>query len=128
MMRLTYPEDVPIEAGLVSRAMSPPSARSNPELQLHKNLLEYDDVMNKQRQVIYAERPRSWRARTSASMAKTGWIEDTVESALGNLHQPPGVPRGVGPGKRPVRLKKPPSTRDVDAVDLSRRARPRVRN
>jgi preprotein translocase subunit SecA len=57
MERTQIPDDVPIQAGLVSKAIE--SAQRQVELQnfsARKYLLEYDDVMNKQRQVIYAER------------------------------------------------------------------------
>jgi preprotein translocase subunit SecA len=59
MNRLNMPEDVPIEARMVSRAIQ--SAQSQVEHQnfeIRKNVLKYDEVMNKQRLVIYAERHR----------------------------------------------------------------------
>src|SRR6185295_126792 len=57
MDRLRLPEDVPIEAKMVSRSIE--KAQSNIEQQnfeIRKNVLQYDDVLNTQRQVIYAER------------------------------------------------------------------------
>ncbi len=59
MERSEIPDDVPIQAGLVSKAIE--SAQRQVEAQnfaARKYVLEYDDVMNKQRQVIYAERNR----------------------------------------------------------------------
>jgi preprotein translocase subunit SecA len=53
------PEDVPIEAKLVTRAIQ--SAQTQLEQQnfeIRKDVLKYDDVINKQREVIYAERRR----------------------------------------------------------------------
>src|SRR6266508_1327701 len=59
MDRLNIPEDVPIESKMVSRQIK--SAQTQIEAQnaeTRKNVLKYDEVMNKQRQVIYAERRR----------------------------------------------------------------------
>jgi len=57
MEALKIPEDQPIEAGLVSGAIE--SAQSKIEgmnFDLRKHVLEYDDVMNKHREVIYRKR------------------------------------------------------------------------
>jgi len=59
LTRLNLPDDVPIEAKMVTRAIK--SAQSQVEQQnfeIRKNVLKYDEVMNKQRKVIYAERRR----------------------------------------------------------------------
>ncbi len=57
--RLNLPDDVPIEAKMVTRAIK--SAQTQVEQQnfeIRKNVLKYDEVMNKQRLVVYAERRR----------------------------------------------------------------------
>jgi preprotein translocase subunit SecA len=59
MDRLNIPEDVPIESKMVTRQIK--SAQTQIEAQnaeIRKDVLKYDEVMNKQRQVIYAERRR----------------------------------------------------------------------
>ena len=59
MARADIPEDMPIQAGLVSKAVE--SAQRQIEAMnfgSRKHVLEYDDVMNKQREVIYTERQR----------------------------------------------------------------------
>jgi preprotein translocase subunit SecA len=59
MERFNIPEDVPIESKMVSKQIR--SAQTQIEGQnaeIRKNVLKYDEVMNKQRQVIYAERKR----------------------------------------------------------------------
>jgi preprotein translocase subunit SecA len=53
------PDDVPIESRMVTRAIA--SAQSQVEarnFEIRKNVLKYDDVLNRQREVIYAERRR----------------------------------------------------------------------
>jgi len=57
MFRLGMTEGVPIESGLISRRIE--NAQKSVEAQnfdARKHLLEYDDVMNKQRETIYAIR------------------------------------------------------------------------
>src|SRR5437764_2128246 len=57
MDRLNLPEDVPIESKMVSRSIR--SAQTQIEQQnfeIRKNVLKYDEVLNKQRTVIYDER------------------------------------------------------------------------
>ena len=57
MGALKIPEDQPIEANLISRAIE--EAQSKIEglnFDLRKHVLEYDDVMNKHREVIYKKR------------------------------------------------------------------------
>ncbi|HEY6425232.1 MAG TPA: preprotein translocase subunit SecA [Pseudonocardiaceae bacterium] len=59
MTRLRMEDDVPIEAKMVSRAIQ--SAQTQVEQQnfeIRKNVLKYDEVMDLQRKVIYAERRR----------------------------------------------------------------------
>ena len=57
MLRLGMEEDVPIESGLITKRIR--AAQEAVEAQnfaARKHLLEYDDVMNKQRQAVYAMR------------------------------------------------------------------------
>jgi preprotein translocase subunit SecA len=57
MTRLNIPDDVPIESKIVSNAIR--SAQHQVEQQnfeIRKNVLKYDEVLNRQRKVIYGER------------------------------------------------------------------------
>ena len=57
MTRYDMPPDMPIQAKMVTKAVE--SAQRKVEeinFAMRKNVLDYDDVMNKQRQVIYEER------------------------------------------------------------------------
>jgi preprotein translocase subunit SecA len=59
MDRLGLEDDMPIEHGLISRSVE--SAQKKVEeqnFQIRKQVLQYDDVMNMQRSVIYGERAR----------------------------------------------------------------------
>jgi len=59
MAMANVPDDVPIENKMVTRAIA--SAQSQVEQQnfeIRKNVLKYDEVLNRQREVIYTERRR----------------------------------------------------------------------
>ncbi len=57
MERLKIPEDQPIEHPWVTRALERAQQQvERRNFEIRKQLLEYDDVMNKQREVIYKER------------------------------------------------------------------------
>ena len=57
MERLDMPEDMPIDARMLSKSIE--NAQTSVEsrnFQSRKSVLEYDDVMNKQREIIYGQR------------------------------------------------------------------------
>jgi preprotein translocase subunit SecA len=57
MERLKIPDDIPIEAKLVSKAIERAQTQvESMNFEIRKNVLKYDEVMDKQRQVIYGER------------------------------------------------------------------------
>ncbi|MFF3865640.1 preprotein translocase subunit SecA [Micromonospora sp. NPDC001898] len=59
MDRFNIPEDVPIESKMVTRQIKSAQAQiEGQNAEIRKNVLKYDEVLNKQRQVIYAERLR----------------------------------------------------------------------
>jgi len=59
MERLNIPEDVPIESKMVSRQIKGAQTQiEGQNAEIRKNVLKYDEVLNKQRQVIYTERNR----------------------------------------------------------------------
>jgi len=76
MSRLGMEEGVPIEHGLVTRAIE--NAQKKVEghnFDIRKHLLEYDDVLNKQREVIYSQRREVLKGETLK--------EDVLEMAQG---------------------------------------------
>ncbi|MBF0464341.1 MAG: preprotein translocase subunit SecA [Nitrospirae bacterium] len=82
MGRLGMEEDVPIENKMVSRAIA--NAQKKVEahnFDIRKHLLEYDDVMNKQRTEIYSYR-REILAAESLQEQITEMIEDTATDTL----------------------------------------------
>ncbi len=92
MDRLRIDEDTPIEAGLVSRQIE--SAQKKVEqyhFDVRKHVLEYDDVMNVQRRVIYEERRKVLRGENLRENV-VSMIERLLEETV-NLYCPSGVPR-----------------------------------
>ena len=80
MDRLNIPEDVPIESKMVSRAIR--SAQTQVEQQnyeIRKNVLKYDEVLNRQRNVIYDER-REVLQGADLKEQVVNMIDDAVEA------------------------------------------------
>ncbi len=83
MDRLGMEEGEPIEHGLVTRAIENAQGRVEARnFDIRKHLLEYDDVMNKQREVIYDQR-RTFLTGEDLSAEALEMIEDTAEHSLG---------------------------------------------
>ncbi|MFF4775633.1 preprotein translocase subunit SecA [Microtetraspora fusca] len=79
MTRLNIPDDVPIESGIVSKAIA--SAQHQVEQQnfeIRKNVLKYDEVMNRQRKVIYAERRRVLEGADLHEQVR-GFVTDVID-------------------------------------------------
>ncbi|MFQ6065713.1 MAG: preprotein translocase subunit SecA [bacterium] len=82
MERLKIPEDQPIEHPWVTRALERAQQQvERRNFDIRKQLLEYDDVMNKQREVIYKER-QSVLEEKNLKEDILGMIDDTVESVV----------------------------------------------
>ncbi len=77
MQKLGMEEGEPIEAGIISKAIENAQRKvEGRNFEIRKSLLEYDDVLNKQREVIYAQR----------RLALTGeGIHDTVLEMIANV-------------------------------------------
>lgn len=82
MERLKMPEDEAIENKLISRAVErAQTAVESQNFEIRKNVLKYDEVMNKQREIIYG-----WRSgillgdRAEALVGE--WIDEVVEGVV----------------------------------------------
>ena len=75
-------EGEPIEHKLVTRAIATAQKRvENHNFEIRKHLLEYDDVMNKQREIIYGMRRQILEGESQADTV-VEWIEDLVGDTL----------------------------------------------
>ncbi len=82
MERLKWPDDEPIEAKMVSRAVE--NAQKQIEelnYERRKNVLKYDDVMNAQREAIYGQRREILEGRDLKDQA-VGFVEEVVEATV----------------------------------------------
>ncbi|MFN8454361.1 MAG: SEC-C metal-binding domain-containing protein [Anaerolineae bacterium] len=82
MDRFGVEDDIPIEAGIVSKSIE--NAQTKVEghnFDIRKHLLKYDDVINQQREVTYAERRR---IIASSNLKETllGMIESTISGLV----------------------------------------------
>jgi len=83
MDRLGLPEDQPIENRIISKSIE--SAQSKIEgfnFDIRKHVLEYDDVINKQREVIYKKR-KEILSKESLKDEIIGMIEEEIEQVVG---------------------------------------------
>jgi preprotein translocase subunit SecA len=79
MERFKVPDDQPMESGLLSKQIE--NAQKKVEEQnfvARKNVLKYDDVMNTQRAVIYAQRRQVLEGADLSEEIK-GWIDEVIE-------------------------------------------------
>jgi len=82
MERLGMEEGEPIEHKLVTRAIATAQKRvETHNFEIRKHLLEYDDVMNKQREVIYGMRRQILEGESQAETVAE-WIEEVLEATL----------------------------------------------
>ncbi|TCP49219.1 preprotein translocase subunit SecA [Tamaricihabitans halophyticus] len=80
MTTMKVPDDVPIEAKMVSKAIK--SAQTQVEQQnfeIRKNVLKYDEVMNQQRKVVYAERRRILEGEDLST-----YVQNMLDSVIGD--------------------------------------------
>jgi preprotein translocase subunit SecA len=92
MDRLGIEEDQPIEHSLVSRSIETAQKRVEAHnLEIRKHLLKYDDVMNKQREIIYAERQRALdEENLKEHLLET--IDDLIEEKMEDFVPPETLP------------------------------------
>ncbi len=82
MLKLGMEEGIPIEHKMVSKSIE--NAQKKVEahnFEIRKQLLEYDDVMNKQREIIYAHRAGVFGGDILREDV-TYWIEEVVDSLI----------------------------------------------
>ena len=90
MDRAGIEEHEPIEHSLVSKSLETAQKRvETHNLEIRKQLLKYDDVMNKQREIIYAERQKAF-AEEDLKEHVGDLIDDVLDEAI-DEYAPPGT-------------------------------------
>ncbi len=83
MRRLKIPDEVPIEAKMVTNAIERAQRQvESQNFEIRKNVLKYDEVMNRQREVIYDWRQRVLTGRDTEELVRD-WIDEVVEIEVG---------------------------------------------
>jgi len=87
MDKLGMEEDEPIEHNMISRAIENAQRKvEGHNFDIRKHLLEYDDVMNKQREVIYQQRHEVLEGANVSEIIQD-LLEDLVEDVAQEFHQ-----------------------------------------
>jgi preprotein translocase subunit SecA len=87
MDKLGMEEDEPIEHNMISRAIENAQRKvEGHNFDIRKHLLEYDDVMNKQREVIYRQR-RDVLEKDDVSQVVQDMMEDLVDEVVSEFCQ-----------------------------------------
>nr|WP_232959400.1 preprotein translocase subunit SecA [Corynebacterium marambiense] len=82
MNRLNVPDDMPIDAKMVSNSIKGAQTQvENQNFEMRKNVLKYDEVMNEQRKVIYRERRQILEGRDVGPQVQS-MIDDTVAAYI----------------------------------------------
>ncbi|MFO7578448.1 MAG: preprotein translocase subunit SecA [Pelovirga sp.] len=85
MDKLRIPEGEPIEHGMISKAIENAQRKVEAHnFDIRKHLIEYDDVMNRQREVIYTQR-REVLAGQQLGETYAGIINETVEDMIASF-------------------------------------------
>ncbi len=88
MRRLRIPEDVPIEHGMVTKAIERAQRQvESQNFEIRKNVLKYDEVMNRQRSVIYEWRNQVLTGESTEELVRD-WIDDVVGTAVAEVVTP----------------------------------------
>jgi len=90
MDKLGLEEDVPLEHGLVSKSIETAQQKVEAHnFDLRKHVVEYDDVMNKQREIVYADR-RAVLDEEARHQTIMDWvdreIDELVDAFFGGRH------------------------------------------
>ncbi|HMB15178.1 MAG TPA: preprotein translocase subunit SecA [Pelovirga sp.] len=85
MDKLKIPEGEPIEHGMISKAIENAQRKVEAHnFDIRKHLIEYDDVMNKQREVVYTQR-REVLAGEQLKDTYVSIIDETVEDMIASF-------------------------------------------
>ncbi|MBI4709265.1 MAG: SEC-C domain-containing protein [Candidatus Portnoybacteria bacterium] len=101
---LNVPEDMPIENKMVSRAIEAAQAKIEGfNFDTRKHVLEYDDVMNKQRQKIYGWRKKVIEIENEVAASKDRQAQRTQQPRLESAAETLAVDREIdSPSLEPI--------------------------
>jgi preprotein translocase subunit SecA len=84
MERVGFTDDAPIESGLVTKSIERAQSKvENHNYEIRKHVLEYDDVMNKQREIIYRDRRAILEARFDSRQFMLQSLDAKIDESIG---------------------------------------------
>ena len=85
----SFPDDMPLEAKMVSRGIASAQAQvEGRNFEIRKNVLKYDDVMNRQREVVYEERRRVLQGEDLQEQVQS-FLDDVIKGLVAEYTQAP---------------------------------------
>jgi preprotein translocase subunit SecA len=95
MERVGFTDEAPIESGLVTKSIERAQSKvENHNYEIRKHVLEYDDVMNKQREVIYGDRRAVLQGTFDSRAFMVQSLDAKVDEALEH-----NAPENAHPGE-----------------------------
>ncbi len=86
METLNYPEDMPIQANIVAKVVNQAQAKvEGANFDIRKHLLDFDDVLNKQRTAIYSRRRKILKAGEKNEVLPI--LKETLENFTRNAEE-----------------------------------------
>lgn len=86
MTRFNMPDDVPLEHPLVSKSIENAQVKVEGfNFDTRKHLVEYDDVLNKQREIIYKERRELLEKSAESDESLREEVQEKIHTAIKNL-------------------------------------------
>lgn len=86
MTRFNMPEDVPLEHSLISRAIEQAQVKVEGfNFDIRKHLVQYDDVLNKQREIIYAMRRKILEAPQNETVILRDQISSKIRDSIASI-------------------------------------------
>jgi len=83
MERVGFTDEQPIESGLVTKSIQRAQGKvENHNYEIRKHVLEYDDVMNKQRSIIYADRRATLEGKFDSRTFMLQTLDAKVDEAV----------------------------------------------
>ncbi len=102
MAKLGMEEDMPIESrlGHARRSRTPQTKVEGHNFDIRKHVVEYDDVMNMHRDVIYTERDKILEGADLQRQHPRAWCEEELDELIVDAHLPATAAKKRGTSRR----------------------------
>jgi preprotein translocase subunit SecA len=102
MDRFHLPDDEPVDVPIISRAVAEAQSKvEGANFDMRKHLLDYDDVLNKQRTAVYKKRQGILTAMNSEFLAPMLW--EAIESHFKEIYAQTQAPDELGADKSDIK-------------------------